>query len=124
MENPPLNIQILFPKSEMSFASRWYELADKRHFWMQWRLRAFLNQCKRIGIETETPMLGMEIGCGHGVFRNQIEQHTDWIVDGVDLDLGSLQSNSAVRGNLYLYDVLEKIKYLKTNMILYFYSMF
>jgi SAM-dependent methyltransferase len=53
-------------------------------------------------------MTGAEIGCGQGVLRHQLSDITAWTVDGIDLDINSLKHNEQDRGEIYLYNVLEK----------------
>jgi len=93
---------------DFSFVHKWYELADEDHFWMRWRLRAFLNQAKYLKISKDRSLRGLEVGCGHGVFRKQIECETNWTVDGTDLDCRALEQNPQCRGETYAYDIMEK----------------
>ena len=65
----PAHVEILSPAAEIAFPDQWYEIMDQRHFWMKWRTRAFLGQCKALSISTETPSSVLEIGCGLGVLR-------------------------------------------------------
>ncbi len=102
------HIQVISRPSNYSFESKWYEIADKTHFWMQWRLSAFLRQLRDARLPLAERLTGVEIGCGHGVFRQQLEENTAWKVDGVELILEALRKNERGRGNLYLYDVLEQ----------------
>ena len=112
MPKPPLpNIKIISPLSELDFIGKgYYDFADESHFWMKWRFLAFIKQLKRNQIPLETYLKGFEIGCGHGVFRKQIEGNSNWAIDGADLDLNSLKSNPAGKGDLYLYNIFEKQK--------------
>ena len=101
-------VKILSPQSQLLFVSGWYALARDSHFWMKGRLLALLKQFQRNHIPIDQPWRGLEIGCGHGVLRSQIERHTQWTVDGADLDLNSLKENPRCRGELYLYNILER----------------
>jgi 2-polyprenyl-3-methyl-5-hydroxy-6-metoxy-1,4-benzoquinol methylase len=90
------------------FPSQWYELADENHFWCQWRFQVFLNLIKKLKIEKQQLKV-LDIGCGNGLVRLQIEKYTNWISDGIDIDYDALQSNVNLLGNTYLYDIQEKI---------------
>src|SRR6201999_4184140 len=68
----PAHVEILSPAAEIAFPDQWYEIMDERHFWMKWRTRAFLGQCKALSIATETPSSVLEIGCGLGVLRQML----------------------------------------------------
>ena len=70
------NVKILSPQSELSFVSGWYDLANNSHFWMRGRLAALLRQFRNNRIPGDKLLRGLEIGCGHGVLRSQIEKNT------------------------------------------------
>lgn len=108
--NTSLDIKIISQVSDISFNKIWHSLADERHFWMQWRLEAFKNQLSYLNIPLDRKMVGMEIGCGSGVLRNQLNRMTHWTVDGIDLDINVLRHNKQGRGQLFIYNVLEKNK--------------
>jgi len=110
---PNSKVKILSPNSQLSFAQGWYDIAPDSHFWMTGRLYALLHQFKRNHVPIDQPLRGLEIGCGHGVLRSQIERHSQWTVDGTDLDLGALKNNPSCRGEVYLYDVFDKEHFLK-----------
>lgn len=113
MDKPDTDITIISQPNDFTFIEQWYELADQNHFWMVWRLAAFLNQARSLKIPLDQPLRGMEIGCGHGVLRGQIEQHTVWTVDGTEIDLTSLKRNVKGRGQLFFYDILEQREQFK-----------
>ena len=108
-----VQVKILSPQSESAFVSGWYELANDSHFWMKGRLAAVLKQFKRNHIPFDRNLRGMEIGCGHGVLRAQIENNTQWTVDGCDLDHASLKNNKQLRGDVYLYNIFDRAHFLK-----------
>lgn len=101
-------IKILSPQSAAAFVSTWYDLAEDGHFWMQGRLSALLRQIRSNSLPVDEPLKGLEIGCGHGVLRAQVERHTQWSIDGVDLDLDSLKANPSCRGEAFLYNVFDR----------------
>ncbi|MFC1516104.1 class I SAM-dependent methyltransferase [Thermodesulfobacteriota bacterium] len=98
---------------ECSFPSQWYELGGEEHFWFQWRLCAFLKQIETLPIPIGSPMRFLDIGCGHGVLRRQLEKHTAWTIDGTDLNSDILHMDSFFRGETMLYDIMDKRKDLR-----------
>jgi len=101
----PAHVEILSPAAEIAFPDQWYEIMDERHFWMKWRTRAFLGQCKALSIPTETPSSVLEIGCGLGVLRQMLEAATRWNVDAMDLNAGALFHSAPGRGRTALYNI-------------------
>ena len=104
----PAHVEILSPAAEIAFPDQWYEIMDERHFWMKWRTRAFLGQCKAISISTETPASVLEIGCGLGVLRQMLEAATKWNVDAMDLNAGALFHSAPGRGRTALYNIHDR----------------
>ncbi|MFH1983051.1 MAG: class I SAM-dependent methyltransferase [Pseudomonadota bacterium] len=95
-------------RAESAFPSQWYELGGETHFWFQWRLAVFLNQLACLPVSVDRPLRCLDIGCGHGILRRQLERHTAWQIDGTDLNADILQYQSGFRGDTLLYDILEK----------------
>jgi SAM-dependent methyltransferase len=91
-----------------NFPALWYDLASTDHFWCEWRLLAFLSLLEGIGCPLDRPLKGVEIGCGNGLVRRQLEARTQWELDGVDIDLNALESNAATRGETFLYDIHDR----------------
>ena len=83
-------------------------MATADHFWMDWRLRAFENLLGQAHVSLAAPLKGIEIGCGAGVLRRQLESRGAWTVDGADIDKEALESNPALRGEALLYDVRDR----------------
>lgn len=104
------NVEIISPEVQLPFLDSWFEIATEDHFWMQWRLQAAFSQFRRLHIPLEKFFNGIEIGCGHGVLRKQLERETNWIISGVDLDLKALRDNPSGRGKLYLYNIFDQSK--------------
>ena len=94
--------------AESDFPSEWYEIIADGHFWPEWRFRAFLTQLDGLGISRSTRWRGLDIGCGHGVVRRQIEGCTAWITDGADLNRTALAQNRTQSGETLLYDIHER----------------
>jgi SAM-dependent methyltransferase len=104
----PAHVEILSPAAEIAFPDQWYEIMDERHFWMKWRTRAFLRQCRALSISTEVPSSVLEIGCGHGILRRMLEAATKWNVDAVDLNAGALFRSAPGRGRTALYNIHDR----------------
>lgn len=85
-------------------ADDWYAYASSEHFWFQWRLAALRRLLA--GIDPGERIL--EVGCGNGIARGQLEAHYDRPIDGCDLNLHALQLAEAGRGRLYLYNVHDR----------------
>src|ERR1700751_3852881 len=94
----PAHVEVLSPAAAIAFPDQWYEIMDARHFWMQWRTRAFLRQCGGVSIPTGAPSSVLEIGCGHGILRQMLEAETKWNVDAMDLNAGALSYSAPGRG--------------------------
>lgn len=102
------DVQVLSKHVDYEFPDEWYALASESHFWMQWRFTAFVRQLADLGVPLRAPWKGLDIGCGHGMLRRQIEQCTDWVVDGADLNEVALRDSIAVRGSNLFYDVHDR----------------
>ncbi len=61
-----------------------------------------------LGVAPALPLRVLDVGCGTGVLRSQLEGITRWTVDGADLNLEALRAARAGRGTLHYYDVLEQ----------------
>lgn len=94
--------------ADCPFTNKWYEIALPDHFWMQWRFLVFERFLKWIGISVKEQISVLEIGCGIGIFLRQMEQNTDWKIDGVDINIEALKNSVAERSRLFFYDVMEE----------------
>ena len=95
------------PKVDAGFPDEWYGFSSLDHFWFQWRMQA-LNGClSALPIPKDLPLLVLEIGCGTGLLRRQIEANTAWTVDGADLNQAALEENVGARGRTLLYNILD-----------------
>ena len=90
------------------FPDEWYEVAGEGLFWFEWRFRAFLAQLDALGVPLDASWHGLDIGCGHGVARGQIERATAWTTDGADLNRLALAQNDTRSGESYYYDIHER----------------
>ena len=96
-----------------SFANEWYEIALDNHFWMQWRFFVFKKLLRKANISSEESLHVLEIGCGKGIFLKQMEQCTNWKIDGADTNLEALKDSAAEKSQLLFYDIMEKRKEFK-----------
>ena len=92
------------------FPHEWYALAAEGHFWLEWRLAAFLNQLADLDLRLDVAWRGIDIGCGHGILRQQIEHCTRWSVDGADLNEQALRGSMAERGATLFYNIHDRRK--------------
>ena len=86
-------------------ADEWFGVANPDHFWMRWRFDVLCREMRKLGI---FPGKTLEIGCGHGVLRQQMEEAFGVPVDGCDLNERALRLAHRGRGRLLLYDVFEQ----------------
>jgi len=101
-------IQLVSDVRENPFPDEWYRLTAPGHFWFQWRLAAAIRQIRDVGIPTARALTALEVGCGTGVLRDQLEAVTAWDVDITDLHLDALRCARRGRGRVLYYDILEQ----------------
>jgi 2-polyprenyl-3-methyl-5-hydroxy-6-metoxy-1,4-benzoquinol methylase len=94
-------------QSSRDFPVEWYDSAPEDHFWMTWRLRVILQFLRHLKIESDAPIRGFEIGCGHGAFQRQLNSVNSWTIDGCDLNKGALCRNRGHSGHSMLYDIFN-----------------
>ena len=102
-------IAFLSPFAEYSMADEWHRFASIDHFWMRWRFEVL----KKLLPEGFTWGKTLEIGCGNGVAREQIENHYGCAVSACDLNLHALHSILPGSGQLYYYNIHDKNKQLE-----------
>ena len=68
------------------FPSEWYSPAHGCHFWFRARFGALKALLAEHAVPLEDPLLAIDVGCGMGVVRAQVEDLTRWTVDGADLN--------------------------------------
>lgn len=95
-----------YSKETKPLTEEWYRIASSEHFWLRWRWRVFEQTAKKSGLSLGIPMHALDVGCGHGQLMTQIEEHTQWDVDGVDIQSVGFPY-AHVKGNLYELDILE-----------------
>jgi len=101
-------IDILSKPLETGFPDEWYGLGLETHFWFLWRLHAFLKLLSENAIPADADLKVLEIGCGAGALRTQIESVTRWTVDGADINEPALQTCPAGRGRTLLYNIQDE----------------
>lgn len=89
----------------IGFPFEYHELASEDHFWFQWRFTVIMLQLKHTLLPENSRIL--DLGCGNGTVRRQIEQSTSWSTDGMDIDFKALQLNRGLKGNTYLYNISD-----------------
>jgi len=98
------HIEKLSSPLNVSIDARWFDLNEEHHFWMRARFEEV--QCVLPSNLEGKQML--EIGCGNGVFRSQMEQFSGAPIDGCDLNLRALEMAREGQGRLILYNILER----------------
>ncbi|TFH24439.1 MAG: class I SAM-dependent methyltransferase [Myxococcales bacterium] len=91
------------------FPNEWYDLASDGHVWLEWRFRSFLGQLRSLGLPLDAAWHGLDVGCGHGIVRSQLETATKWTTDGADLKREALERNDGRRGQNLLYDIHDRL---------------
>ena len=102
------NVEVISTSPSHTFAGEWYEFATESHFWFQWRLAVLLQSLKRLGLSLEKKLNVLEVGCGTGALRGQLESATNWTVHGTDLNMGALSRVKPARGRTMYYDICEE----------------
>jgi SAM-dependent methyltransferase len=103
------NIQILSQiESDEKFPSVYFEIVDEEHFWCRWRMTAFSNMLRELAVDTRAAWSVLDVGCGNGVVRRQLEALTAWTTDGTDFPMEALERNIGVRGATYRYNVYDE----------------
>jgi len=90
------------------FPSEWYGMNSDSHFWFGWRFQVLKNLLRVGPLPAEKPVRALEIGCGTGFLRTQIERGTNWTVDAADIDPDALGQAAASRGRTLLYRIDER----------------
>ena len=99
-------MEILSNVSPDDFPFDWYAIANENHFWFKSRIDAFLKFAPRY-LPMDQNLKVMEIGCGNGLVRKQLENKVGWTVDGCDINEDALKLNQGLKGETYLYNIHE-----------------
>jgi SAM-dependent methyltransferase len=103
-------VEVLSDAQSSPFLNAWFDLTSPDHFWFQWRLRATWRLLAGSDVSRSTPLRALEVGCGTGVLRAQLEAGTVWPVDGADLDRPALEDVPAGRGRVLFYDLHDRLE--------------
>tara|TARA_R110000823_G_scaffold315475_1_gene447760 strand:+ start:16465 stop:17256 length:792 start_codon:yes stop_codon:yes gene_type:complete len=97
------------PGTENAFPAEWYGLSDAEHFWMKWRLGAWQAMAKTcaINLAAEGQTRALDIGCGIGTFRRQVEGISSWTVDGCDNHPAAAEHQVVTRGRYREFDIFN-----------------
>jgi SAM-dependent methyltransferase len=76
---------------------------------MQWRSAVALRLIELARVPRDRDLLALDIGCGAGQFREQIERATSWRVDVTDLNPSALRLAKQGRGRTLYYDVTQRV---------------
>lgn len=82
----------------------YFEYATANHFWIQWRFA----ELQRLIAGLDLGQQVLEVGSGNGVMQAMFEEVLNVPVHGCDLNLEALQKTGPVRGNVYLYNVMDR----------------
>lgn len=105
----PEHVEIISPLREQPFAPEWYNLNSQNHFWFCWRLVVLRRLLTSMNIDLTSPAHVLDVGCGIGTLRDQMEGITTWTIDGVDLDIRALARTPRGRGRLFFYDIQQPL---------------
>jgi SAM-dependent methyltransferase len=109
----PAHVEALSRPRDFAFKDEWYDLAAESHFWFRARADALFRLLRDRSVPREAGLKVLEVGCGTGVLRAQLEAQTSWSVDAADLDLSALARCAPGRGRTLYYDVREEQEALK-----------
>jgi len=103
-------IEYLSKPLPTSMADEWYDFAGTDHFWMEWRLAVVGRATQNLlPMKPALPTFrSLEIGCGNGSFRQQMESHFGLTVDACDLNEKALKMAQGGRGRLLLYNIFDR----------------
>jgi len=97
-------IIFLSPPSKYAMADEWYEFATEGHFWMKWRFHVLQSMIPKGYLWGET----LDIGCGNGIARKQLEEHYNCSVSACDLNAQALSQLPEGKGKIYFYDIHQR----------------
>jgi 2-polyprenyl-3-methyl-5-hydroxy-6-metoxy-1,4-benzoquinol methylase len=98
-------INYLSAPAQVSMADRWFEIASADHFWVRRRFGVLQRLADRL-IRNARKIA--EVGCGHGLLQQQIEEAYGREVSGFDLNETALKRNVSSTKSVYCYDIYER----------------
>jgi len=102
-----VRIEHLSPVRGTGFPDEWYGMAGEEHFWIRSRTAVALAMLDTLGPRRSEPLKALDIGCGAGQLRDQLETATSWRIDITDLNLAALEAARPGRGRVLYYDATE-----------------
>lgn len=102
------NVEMISYINNVSMEDEWYDIAVESHFWLEWRLKAMIKLVTQLEIALDKELKVLEVGCGTGTLRKEIESKTNWIVDATDLNINALSHVSSGRGRTMFYDIFDE----------------
>jgi SAM-dependent methyltransferase len=104
----PDHVESLSRVAATDFPTEWYDLNAESHFWFRWRGEALAQLLSALKVDVSAPARALDIGCGTGTLRDQLEAATALTIDGVDLSRDALSRARQGRGRLFVYDIFEQ----------------
>lgn len=101
-------IEIMSSIRTHAFPETWYTLVRDDHFWFRWRFEALMRQLVDLELPIHRNLRALDVGCGTGALRAQIEAATAWDVDVTDLDFDALRHVPNGRGRSLYYDISDQ----------------
>jgi SAM-dependent methyltransferase len=95
------------------FPDEWYVWGTPDHFWLAWRLRVLLKMLEQQTVPIDQRQRILDIGCGRGALRMQLEEATRWTIDAADVNEAALDQAVHARGHTLLYDIHDRRPELK-----------
>jgi SAM-dependent methyltransferase len=108
-----VSIEYLSPVRGTGFPDEWYDMAGGEHFWIRSRTAIALATLDALGPRRSDPLRALDIGCGAGQLRDQLEAATQWRIDITDLNVTALEAARPGRGRVMYYDATD----LAANMV-------
>ena len=95
-----------------NFPELWYDIVEENHFWFYWRFKTLLKVIKSIDMNLFLKNKAFDIGSGNALLINQLEQCSEWVIDGCDINPKFVEELH-IRGKYFKYDIFEKREELK-----------
>ena len=96
------------------FPLEWYDMNQGSHFWLLWRARILHQVLRDHALPMEAALTVLDIGCGIGVVRAQLEAMTHWQVDGAELNPSALDKTMSDPGPKILqYNIEDRLEALR-----------
>ncbi len=100
-------ITVLSPVQKSLYPSVWFDFHIESHFWSHWRFAVLWKLMGDLRLDKNADFSALDVGCGAGLLRDQLESRTNWKIDGTDLSMEALQKAKRGRGSLYYYDIMD-----------------